>query len=313
MIATSPRDFLDAFTALAASPRAAATARSAFLVTPSVFSVAAESASDNRYMDAALAIDPQRALAQRAALAQALRADCSVITFPGDASTPDAVFPNNVFATVPGRLIVGRMRHAVRQREAKRHDIRDFFRQVLGYAEVDLSDRTDLVAQLTGSLVIDRARGVGFCGLGERCNMAGARAMCEAFNLRLMFCFDLAGGEYHTNVILAVLAGRVAIIAPDGFRDRGARSHRTGLRRPRDPTHRRPEAGVRRQCHRSRYESGVDERGGCRLARRRSTQAAGGRGLRARRRRTGRNRKGRRQPALLRRRDFLKPAAVTLG
>lgn len=62
-----------------------------------------------------------------------------MVTFPGDASTPDAVFPNNVFATAPGRLIVGRMRHPVRQREAARRDVRDFFAQVMGYEEIDLS------------------------------------------------------------------------------------------------------------------------------------------------------------------------------
>jgi hypothetical protein len=31
--------------------------------------------------------------------------------------------------------------------------------------------------------------------------------------------FDLAQGEYHTNVVLSVLAGRAAVIADDGFAD----------------------------------------------------------------------------------------------
>ncbi|HEY0199952.1 MAG TPA: arginine deiminase-related protein [Rhodanobacter sp.] len=219
MITTSPSEFLEAFAALAPLPDAAATARATFLVAPSGFTLATESARDNRYMDIRLAVDPMKALAQHGALAQALRADCPVITFPGDPATPDAVFPNNVFATAPGRLIVGRMRHAVRRREAERHDIRGFFRDVLGYAEIDLSGRSDLVAELTGSLIIDRARGVGYCGLSERCDMAGARAMHEAFGLRLMFCFALAPAEYHTNVVLTLLAGRAAIIAADGFLD----------------------------------------------------------------------------------------------
>src|SRR3546814_2099564 len=109
-------------------------------------------------------------------LVRSLRADVPVITFPGDPATPDAVFPNNVFGTAPGRLIVGRMRHPVRQREAERADIRAFFGDVLGYDEIDLSGCDDLVAELTGSLIIDRARGVGYCGLSERCDMAGAQA-----------------------------------------------------------------------------------------------------------------------------------------
>ncbi|UGB38364.1 arginine deiminase-related protein [Frateuria soli] len=219
MIVSSPDAFLDAFAALPPLPGASATARAAFLLAPAGFALAAESASDNRYMAMGMAVDPLRALAQHAALAQALRADCPVVTFPGDAGTPDAVFPNNVFATAPGRLIVGRMRHAVRQREASRRDVRDFFARLLGYREIDLSGRSDCVAELTGSLVIDRARGVGYCGLSERCDDAGARAMHEAFGLRLTFCFPLAAGEYHTNVVLALLAGRAAIVAPDGFAD----------------------------------------------------------------------------------------------
>jgi hypothetical protein len=222
LITTSPSEFLHAFATLAPRDGAAATARAAYLVAPAEFALAAESARDNRYMDMNLAVDPLKALAQHGALAQALRADVPVITFPGDPATPDAVFPNNVFATAPGRLIVGRMRHPVRQREAERHDIRAFFGEVLGYDEIDLSGCEDLVAELTGSLVIDRARGVGYCGLSERCDMAGAQAMHKAFDLRLTYCFELADAEYHTNVLLTLLASRAAIIAADGFRDPAA-------------------------------------------------------------------------------------------
>jgi hypothetical protein len=152
-------------------------------------------------------------------LAQALRADVPVVTFPGEPANPDAMFPNNVFATAPGRFIVARMRHAVRQREAERVDIRGFFRDILRYEEIDLSCGDHGVAELTGSLVLDHARGIGYCGLSERCDMDGARAMHDAFGLRLMFCFELAAGEYHTNVVMASLAARAAILAPDGFAD----------------------------------------------------------------------------------------------
>jgi hypothetical protein len=217
MITDSPAEFLEAFATLA--PSAPATARGAFMVAPAAFALAAESARDNRYMDLADVPDPLRATAQHAALAEALREDVPVIVFPGDARNPDGVFPNNVFATAPGRLIVGRMRHPVRRREAERADIRGFFGDVLGYDEVDLSACADLTAELTGALVVDRARGVGYCGLSERCDAAGAAAMHKAFDLALTFCFELAEGEYHTNVVMALLAGRAAIMAADGFRD----------------------------------------------------------------------------------------------
>ena len=139
MITTSPSEFLRAHAALTPLPHAAATARAVFLVAPADFTLAAESARDTRYMDMSLDVDALRAVAQHGALAQALRADVPVITFPGDPATPDAVFPNNVFGTAPGRLVVGRMRHPVRQREAGRNDIRAFFGDVLGYDVIVLS------------------------------------------------------------------------------------------------------------------------------------------------------------------------------
>jgi hypothetical protein len=198
-----------------------ATAKAAFLVAPDGFARADESAGDNRYMAEAGGFDRERALAQHRGLHAALSAALPTLCFPGDAAAPDGLFPNNVFATVPGRLVVGRMRHPVRRREAGRADIRGFFRDVLGYAEVDLSTQPH-PCELTGALVVDRARGLGFCGLSERCDEAGARLMHEAFGLRATLLFDLAPGEYHTNVVLAVLAGRAVLACPAGFADPAA-------------------------------------------------------------------------------------------
>ena len=42
-------------------------------------------------------------------------------------------------------------------------------------------------------MVVDRARGIGFCGLSERCDEAGAARMHDAFGLRATLLFDLAG------------------------------------------------------------------------------------------------------------------------
>jgi hypothetical protein len=205
-----------------------ATARAAFLIAPDGFGLALESASDNRYMADADAFDAARASAQHRDLHRALSSSVPTLCFAGDPATPDALFPNNVFATARGdartgaherpRLIVGRMRHPVRQREAGRRDIRDFFRATLAYDEIDLSEQPH-PCELTGALVVDRARGLGFCGLSERCDEAGAARMHEAFGLRATLVFDLAPGEYHTNVVLAVLAGRAALLCPDGFAD----------------------------------------------------------------------------------------------
>jgi hypothetical protein len=195
-----------------------ATARAAFLVAPDGFTLAEQSAADNRYMAEAVAFDAARASAQHRDLQRAFSTIIPTICFAGDPRTPDALFPNNVFATAAGRYVVGRMRHPVRQREAERSDIRAFFGGVLDYAEIDLSTQQH-PCELTGALVIDRARGLGFCGLSERCDEDGARLMHDALGLRATLLFDLAPGEYHTNVVLAILAGRAAILCPKGFAD----------------------------------------------------------------------------------------------
>lgn len=198
-----------------------ACARGVFLVAPDGFGLAEESARDNLYMDLGQRTDRARALTEHRALHQALAAHLPTVCFPGAADTPDAQFPNNVFATAPGRFILGHMRHPVRQREAERADIRDYFREGLGYAEHDLRAQPG-ICELTGALVIDRARGLGFCGLSERCDADGAAAMHAAFGLRATLLFDLAPGEYHTNVVLSVLASRAAVVAPAGIADPAA-------------------------------------------------------------------------------------------
>jgi hypothetical protein len=192
-------------------------ARAAFLVTPEDFCLAGESATDNAYMDLCVAVNPARALAQHRDLHEALSADLPVTVFPGDPAAPDGLFPNNVFATAPGRLLLGHMRHPVRQREAERADIRAHF-AAQGYVEIDLRGQPG-VCELTGAMVIDRARGLGFAGLSERCDPRGTAAMHEAFGLRATLMFDLAPGEYHANVVMSVLAGRALVICRTGFAD----------------------------------------------------------------------------------------------
>ena len=217
MITRDPDAFL-AFARTLAPDFGPATAQAVFLVAPEGFALAQQSASDNRYMAAADAFDATRAHAQHRDLHRALSQLLPTVCFPGHPETPDALFPNNVFATGNGCYLVGRMRHPVRQREAARTDIRGFLGDVLGLREVDLSGQPH-PCELTGALVIDRARGIGFCGLSERCDAEGARLMHEALGLRATLLFDLAAGEYHANVGLAVLAGRAARVCPAGFDD----------------------------------------------------------------------------------------------
>ncbi|WP_376696335.1 arginine deiminase-related protein [Wenzhouxiangella sp. EGI_FJ10305] len=193
--------------------------RAVFLVEPSGFRLSEQTARDNEYMDLEVEVDPERALDQHRQLSERIAA-CGIplVRFPGKPETPDDVFPNNVFATAPGRFIIGAMLHPERQCEADRADICTFFSDLMHYETIDLSGQ-DLVAELTGALVLDRARRIGFCGLTQRADEAGCEAMNGAFDLGLTFQFELNEHEYHTNVVMAVLASRALIICPDAFVD----------------------------------------------------------------------------------------------
>ena len=196
----------------------AAVAKALFLVSPIGFALAEQSSRDNHYMQMGQVANAQQAIMEHQQLQTTLRQYCPIICFPGDPEMPDSVFPNNVFASTEGKIIIGHMRHPIRQQEAMRTDIRQFMTNVLQREEIDLSTQPG-ICELTGSLIIDRARGIGFCGLSERCNEAGAIAMHHAFGLRATYLFDLSESEYHTNVVLSVLASRAIVIASSGFKD----------------------------------------------------------------------------------------------
>lgn len=211
---------IDAFFSFAKTcePQSPACAKAVYLVTPEGFSLATQSAQDNAYMDLKKSVQIDLAFAQHRNLAHAISKQMPAIAFPGRVETPDGVFPNNVFATAKNKIILGHMRHPVRQAEAERSDMLGFFQQVLGYKLIDLRKQSG-ICELTGSLIIDRARNIAFCGLSERCDEAGAQAMHDAFGLNACLMFDLAAGEYHTNVVLTILASRGVMIAPGGFAD----------------------------------------------------------------------------------------------
>ncbi len=224
MIVTDPAEFrrqIEAHWLIADSP---AVPRAVFLVEPTDFQLSRQAARDNRYMDLSVGVNPSLALNQHRALTDRI-AECGipVIRFPGRQHNPDDLFPNNVFATIPGQFIVGAMRHPERRQEAQRPDIRAFFSELMRYREVDLLTR-DMVAELTGAVVLDRARRIGFCGMTSRVDKAGCEAMHEAFESALTFRFDLKPDEYHTNVVMSVLASRALVICPDAFADPEAAS-----------------------------------------------------------------------------------------
>ncbi len=194
--------------------------KAAFMVSPVGFRLDQQTAQDNEYMLMDQQVDVKLAMYQHQKLARAITAvGVPVITFPGSEDTPDAVFPNNAFATTHNnRYVIGSMKYENRQKETQRQDIRKFFGEMLRYEKYEINHE-EAVAELTGVLVPDRARNVGFVGMTERVDDAGAKALDEAFATDLMFQFDLAEGEYHTNVVMACLAGTACVIHRGSFAD----------------------------------------------------------------------------------------------
>lgn len=233
MIFDDPQAFLGAVRGLPASSPACA--KAVFLVSPDGFGLDADSARDNAYMDLSVRIDGELARRQHADLHRALSRHMPTICFAGREDTPEAVFPNNVFATARaadgGRFLIGRMCHPARQREAERKDIQRFFMDTLGLRCIDLRTRPGL-SELTGTLVIDRARGFGFAGMSPRCDAEGACSMDEAFGLNATLRIELAAGEYHSNVVFAVLAARALVVSPSGIANPAALDALIAIYRP---------------------------------------------------------------------------------
>lgn len=218
MIVNRADDFLYEFRRGVFPREGPACAKAVLMVEPADFSVSTESATDNPYMNLTDAADAQRALEQARGLAELIsKQGIEVVCFPGDPVTPDAIFPNNVFATASDRFIIGHMLHPSRQKEAARQDIQAYF-QSRAYEKIDLRER-DCIAELTGVLIIDSARRIGFCGMSGRVDQAGLQAMHDAFGLKMVFSFQLQAQEYHTNVIMMVLASRACVMYPGAFID----------------------------------------------------------------------------------------------
>jgi hypothetical protein len=220
MIVKTSEDFLQAIKSNSYPIKQAGAMKAAFMVSPVGFTLDEQTASDNEYMQMDQETNADLAIVQQMHLARKI-SDCGipVVTFPGSAETPDAVFPNNAFATAHGhKYIIGAMLHENRQNQTERKDIRMFLNDMLGYHKNHIK-REDGIAELTGVLVPDRARNIAFCGMTERVNDAGAQAMHDMFGLDMMFQFDLAEGEYHTNVVLACLAGKACMLHAGSFAD----------------------------------------------------------------------------------------------
>lgn len=220
MIVYSAKSFLEAYGDGQEYPAEyAPVMKCALLVSPYKLRLCSEALKDNLYMNEAAQIDPVRSLQQHQGLQQQLsELDVPTLTFRALEESPDSIFPNNVYGSTESAFIIGSMRHSTRRKEAERGSLKSFFRDTMKYEIIDLS-KEDYVAELTGVYVLDRARKIGYCGLSTRVDKEAVQPMHDAFGMKLTFQFELVPGEYHTNIVLSILAGRACVLHSPSFQD----------------------------------------------------------------------------------------------
>ncbi|MGE3278910.1 MAG: arginine deiminase-related protein [Candidatus Altimarinota bacterium] len=210
MLVTTAQDFrVQQFPLLEDRP---VTAERFLLIRPDRFDV--RGCDDNAFADLGSGKDQELLTQQHTQVVDLLqRLGKQVQVFPG--MNAHDTFCNNVFGTDRNRrLIVGNMFNPVRKAEADRPDVIRWFLD-RGYEVVKVSDFADEAAELTGVLVIDHLRNIGFCGLSNRCTLKGAEVLQQVFGLSAVYVFPIT--IYHTNVGLSILAGRVCVICPEMF------------------------------------------------------------------------------------------------
>lgn len=132
-----------------------------------------------------------------------------------DDTTPDSIFPNNVFVTFPGKVFISQMYANNRSREYKK--ILPQLKKIIDYNKAQVIDfRNDegKVLEGTGALVIDRWKGICYGSLSKRCNKEEFLKFAKIFNLKPIYFRSEDKGKdiYHTNVLMMV-GEKFAIIA----------------------------------------------------------------------------------------------------
>ena len=191
------------------------------LVRPYAFNFNKETALDNVYQECPKQISEDeiknKALEE---FEEALRLLCENnihvdVIEDFDETTPDSIFPNNVFVTFPGKVFISQMYAKNRSREYKK--ILPQLKKIIDYNKakvIDFRNDEGKVLEGTGALVIDRWKGICYGSLSKRCNKEEFLKFAKNFNLKPIYFRSEDKGKdiYHTNVLMMV-GEKFAIIA----------------------------------------------------------------------------------------------------
>eukprot|EP00898_Chlorokybus_atmophyticus_P001324 jgi/Chlat1/2192/Chrsp17S02756 len=219
------------------------------MVAPTAFQSNEQAAQDNYYMDTSVGFSRielrRRVLAEYAQLHHVLTEDAGVqvnlFAHEEYHNAPDSVFPNNWFSTHigegnlgsgQGRLVLYPFKVPNRRNE-RRADMIDYLKSFGRYSEVlDLTgaeqQSTPQFLEGTGSLVLDRQRGIAYVAVSERSDAQAAEQWAEKMGYSEVVSFMATDSKglpiYHTNVMMAI-GTSVAVVCLESVEDPVERQH----------------------------------------------------------------------------------------
>eukprot|EP00004_Rigifila_ramosa_P000825 TRINITY_DN1084_c0_g1_i1.p1 TRINITY_DN1084_c0_g1~~TRINITY_DN1084_c0_g1_i1.p1 ORF type:complete len:461 (-),score=99.34 TRINITY_DN1084_c0_g1_i1:26-1408(-) len=209
------------------------------MVAPTAFEHNLTASLDNHFMGTPPPLDElkHRVLMEFEGLHRQIheRAEVHLFTHETHHDTPDAVFPNNWFSTHTDletrecTLVLYPMKVPNRRLERRPEFLRRLFTFGRYTNVIDLtrqeSQTTPRFLEGTGSIVLDRVRGVAFVAVSERSDpkLAQKWARMLGYEVVLFDSLDQKGRPiYHTNVMMAI-GTSVAVVCGESIPDKAQR------------------------------------------------------------------------------------------
>jgi hypothetical protein len=206
------------------------------MISPDHFQFNHQTASTNSYQKNSDA-NTNKALNEFQIMVEKLEAhDIRVITFPSrsDATTPDAVFPNNWFSlnqTSDGKttLILYPMQAVNRRLERQQILLENSLKknQIAIHQVIDLShyENAEKALEGTGSLVLDRQNKMAFASISPRTDVDVLADFCHQLGYKAVTFSSYDQGKkliYHTNVMMSI-GENFAVICDECIHDENER------------------------------------------------------------------------------------------
>ena len=219
------------------SPAHSQLTNTVLMVRPTDFDYNPETAGDNEFQHQGGQNGNAKALAEFEQAVQLLRAEgIRVLVLektPGSSNTPDAVFPNNWFATAPGgTVLLFPMLAPNRRAERDQYPAAEALLRAKGLPvkkviSVGPFTEDSRFLEGTGSMVIDHENAVVYAALGVRTHAEQLQNFCNitGYSEPVTFITRSSSGKpfYHTNVVMSIGKG-FAVVCPSVIPDPNERT-----------------------------------------------------------------------------------------